>query len=154
MHKHHGRYTGKVVTSTVRTASGESSLETFVPWTVVRPQPATISAPYLIEERKDPGIQEGRKERESALLRALGLSHHWKQLLDREKLESVAEIAAREGVDITQIRRLMRLTLLAPSVIEKLMAHPVGLDAVLSLRWPAQWSHQLETLEGLEGRVR
>jgi hypothetical protein len=66
-------------------------------------------------------LAEAKREREaraaaqdSALMRALGLAHHWQRLLDEERAASVADIAGAEGMDVTQVRRVMRLTLLAP----------------------------------------
>jgi hypothetical protein len=74
---------------------------------------------------------EATREREAraaaqdtALMRALGLAHHWQRLLDEERAASVAEIAKAEGMDVTQVRRVMRLTLLAPEVIERLVGAP------------------------------
>ena len=49
-------------------------------------------------------------------MRALGLAHHWQRLLDEKRAASVAEIAEAEGMDVTQVRRVDRLTLLAQGV--------------------------------------
>ena len=76
-------------------------------------------------------------------MRALGLAHHWQRLLDEERAASVAEIAKAEGMDVTQVRRVMRLTLLAPEVIERLVGAPdIVLEQVMRRRWPHIWFEQ------------
>lgn len=63
---------------------------------------------------------------------AFGLAHHWQRLVDEQRAASMAEIAEAEGMDVTQVRRVIRLTLLAPCTIERLASSAaVSLDAVL-----------------------
>jgi hypothetical protein len=70
-------------------------------------------------------------------MRALGLAHHWQRLLDEQRAASVAEIATAEGMDVTQVRRVMRLTLLAPEVVERLVGAPdIVLEKVMRRPWP------------------
>ena len=59
----------------------------------------------------------------------------------------VAEIAEIEGIDPSQVHRQLRLTLLAPDVVEKLVAQP-GLTAekVLGRPWPSGWQEQMRLL--------
>ena len=83
----------------------------------------------------------------SALMRALGLAHHWQHLLDEQRVASVAEIAEAEGMDVTQVRRVMRLTLLAPEVIERLMGAPeIVLEHVMRRPWSNGWNSQVMAL--------
>jgi hypothetical protein len=96
---------------------------------------------FLAEARQGRTAQE--TARDSALMRALGLAHHWQRLLDEERVASVAEIAKAEGMDVTQVRRGMQLTLLAPEVIERLVGAPdIVLERVMRRRWPSSWEEQ------------
>lgn len=80
-------------------------------------------------------------------MRALGLAHYWQRLVDDQWVASVAEIAEAEGVDITQVRRLMRLTLLAPEVVERLVGSPGAvLEKVMRRPWPNGWDDQIRML--------
>ncbi len=80
-------------------------------------------------------------------MRSLGLAHHWQRLLDEQRASSVAEIAEAEGMDVTQVRRVMRLTLLAPTVVERLVGSPdVVLEKVMRRPWPNGWGEQLKVL--------
>lgn len=76
-------------------------------------------------------------------MRALGLAHHWQRLLDEGRAASAADIAEAEDMDVTQVRRLMRLTLLAPDVVERLVSSPDAvLERVMRRSWPGQWIDQ------------
>ena len=94
------------------------------------------------QERAAPAVAQ-----DSALMRALGLAHHWQRLLDEERAASLADIAKAEGMDVTQARRIMRLTLLAPEVIERLVGAPdIVLEQVMRRPWPNGWDKQLQVL--------
>jgi hypothetical protein len=46
-------------------------------------------------------------------------------------------------MDVTQVRRVMRLTLLAPEVVERLVSSPdVVLEKVMRRPWPSCWHAQ------------
>ena len=54
-------------------------------------------------------------------------------------------VTAAEGIDVTQARRLLRFTLLAPAVVEPLLANPdVAINRVGVLRRvvPLDWEEQ------------
>ena len=51
----------------------------------------------------------------------------------------------KEAIDVTQVRRLLRLTLLAPAVVANLLANPdvaVNLESVLRRVMPLDWQEQ------------
>jgi len=150
--KHRGRFKGDPVTYQLPNPAGGVRLETFVPWTLVKrgikKQVITpIDAPQQF-------LSEATREREAraaaqdtSLMRALGLAHHWQRLLDEQRATSVAEIAKAEGMDLTQVRRLLRLTLLAPEVLERLTESPAAvLEHVMQRPWPNSWTDQMRVL--------
>ena len=52
-------------------------------------------------------------------------------------------LALREGTDASLTHRILRLTQLAPDVIETLLTSPkLGAEPVLSRRWPQDWCAQ------------
>lgn len=60
-----------------------------------------------------------------------------------QRVASVAEIAQVEGMDVTQVRRVMRLALLAPEVVERLVGSPDAvLETVIRRGWPNGWIDQ------------
>ena len=146
--KHYGKQTGHPITHELPTPAGGVRLETFVPWTLVRRglrkrviTPLDAPQEFLAEAKQERAAQVAAQD--SALMRALGLAHHWQRLLDEDRAASVAEIAKAEGMDVTQVRRVMRLTLLAPEVIERLVgAHDIVLEQVMRRPWPDIWTEQ------------
>ncbi len=66
-------------------------------------------------------------------------------MLDEGRAKTIADIAAAESIDVTQARRVLRLTLLAPAVVEKLLAETdmsINLEAVLRRAIPQDWREQ------------
>ncbi len=66
-------------------------------------------------------------------------------MLDEGRAKTIADIAAAESIDVTQARRVLRLTLLAPAVVEKLLAETdmsINLEAVLRRAIPRDWPAQ------------
>ena len=147
--KHYGKQTGRPVTHELPTPAGGVRLETFVPWTLVRRglKKRVITPLDAPQEFLSEAAQERKKKtaaQVSALMRALGLAHHWQRLLDEDRATSIAEIATAEGMDVTQVRRVMRLTLLAPEVIERLVGAPdIVLEQVMRRQWPNGWGEQI-----------
>ena len=156
--KHYGKQTGRSITHELPTPAGGVRLETFVPWTLVRRglkkrviTPLDAPQEFVAEAKQERAAQAAAQD--SALMRALGLAHHWQRLLDEERAASVAEIAKAEGMDVTQVRRVMRLTLLAPEVIERLMGAPeIVLEHVMRRLWPIGWGEQMRIV-ARENRV-
>ena len=150
--KHYGKQTGRPITHELPTPAGGVRLETFVPWTLVRRglRKRVITPLDAPQEFLSEAAQERKKKtaaQVSALMRALGLAHHWQRLLDEDRATSIAEIATAEGMDVTQVRRVMRLTLLAPEVIERLVGAPdIVLEQVMRRQWPNGWSDQMRVL--------
>ena len=150
--KHYGKQTGRPIIHELPTPAGGVRLETFVPWTLVRRglkkrviTPLDAPQEFLAEAKQERAAQAVAQD--SALMRALGLAHHWQRLLDEQRAASVAEIAEAEGMDVTQVRRVMRLTLLAPEVVERLVGSPDAvLEKVMRRPWPNGWGDQMRVL--------
>ncbi len=83
-----------------------------------------------------------------ALLKALGRAFRWKRLLDDGTYPSVFDIARAEKLDRTYVGDVLRLTLLAPEIVEAIvdgrhlsaMTLPV-LMKPFSLEWEGQRSN-------------
>ena len=62
------------------------------------------------------------------LVKALARAFRYQRLLDEGRYASISEMAAAERIDRGYLGRVLRLTLLAPDIVE----------AVLDGRWPAE----------------
>ena len=84
-----------------------------------------------------------------ALVIAISRAHRWKKLLDEGKYGSVAEMARALKMDRYQMARMLRLTLLAPDIIEAILdgREPEGLSLDrLRQPMPMLWEEQRHVL--------
>ena len=81
----------------------------------------------------------------------MGLAHYWQRLLDDGQVQTIGDIAQLEEMDVTQVRRLLRLTLLVPGLLETIVARAeltsLNLELVLRRSMPDDW-HALAPCSG------
>ena len=150
--KHYGVQTACPVSHEIPTPAGGVRLETFIPWTLVsrgvrREVITPLDAPqeFAVEAGRERAAREVAQD--SALVRALGLAHHWQRLLDEGRYRTITEIATAEGMDLGQASRVAQLARLAPALVEVCVAHgPDGLalEPIIRRRLPALWTAQEE----------
>ncbi len=86
---------------------------------------------------------------QEALVLALARAHRWQALLEDGKFASVSELAREIGLDVSFAARLLRLTLLAPDIIEAILMgeEPSGLSlTMLTKHLPVTWEEQRKEL--------
>ena len=93
-------------------------------------------------------------KQDDALVRAVVRGHRWQEMLDTGQVASVQELAAKENVDPSYLARHLRLTFLAPDIVEAVLfgTCPEGLtlgDLMVAL--PMGWGEQRERL-GFDAR--
>ena len=90
-----------------------------------------------------------RTRADPAMLKALGRSFRWKRMLETGRYGSISEIAAAETIDRGYVGSILRLTLLAPDIIEAILdgrqAEDLGLPRLLE-PFPLEWSEQRREL--------
>lgn len=62
--------------------------------------------------------QDSAPDYHEALVIAISRAHRWKKLLDEGRYDSIAELAQAVKINRHYLARLLRLTLLAPDIIE------------------------------------
>jgi hypothetical protein len=142
--------TGEAVTYQIPDPAGGVQLETFIPWTLVkrgvkREVITPLDAPEAFREEATAERQARKASKDSALVRALGLAHYWSQLLDAGKAKTPADIARLEAMNVVQVREILRLTLLAPDIIEAIVdarASRLTLEFLLRRSIPRDWEEQ------------
>lgn len=92
-----------------------------------------------------PTAVPARMRADPALVKALARAHRWKRLLESGRYASLAELAAAESVDRSYLGKMLRLTLLAPAIVERILdgQHPPGLCLPGLASGPAAWDEQL-----------
>ena len=86
-----------------------------------------------------------------ALVKAVARAHRWFDELSSGKARSLAALAAREGLSVRYVGRLIRLAFLAPEIVEAIVAgrQPATLTAEALTRrieLPLSWSSQRTAL--------
>ena len=84
---------------------------------------------------------------DNTLVRALARAHRWTRLMESGKYASMTELAAAEKVDPSYLARMLRLTLLAPTIVEAILdgrqtSHVALVD--LMRPFPTAWAAQCE----------
>jgi hypothetical protein len=86
---------------------------------------------------------------ENSLVNALARAHRWRQLIETGKYTSAAELSRAEGINESYLCRVLRLTLLAPDIVEAILdgRQPRTLELQSLLKpLPAGWTAQRKVL--------
>ena len=84
---------------------------------------------------------------DSALIKGIARAHRWRRLLEEGEVLSIAELAKAEKINDSYLSRVLRLTLLAPDIIEAILdgRHPKGVKLADLLKpFPLEWHRQRE----------
>jgi hypothetical protein len=111
----------------------------------------TLQVPFRVVKRggrKEMQMPEGAPMQHrpvDALVKALARAFRWNRMLDSGEFTTIAELAEREGIASSYLTRVLRLTLLAPDIVEAILDGKQGADVTLArLRepFPVEWEGQ------------
>lgn len=118
-------------------------------------QAVTITVPFAIRKRGGRKLvitPEGtamtpqpRARIDSALLKALARGFRWRKLLETGDFSTIEEIADAENINPSYVSRVLRMTLLAPEIVEAILAgrQPEGLTMARAMKpFPVDWKRQ------------
>lgn len=115
------------------------------------PETVTLHVPFRVVKRggrKEMHLPEGGaqpRRTDSTLVKALARAFRWKRMLDSGEFATIAELAEREGIAPSYMTRVLRLTLLAPDIVEAILEGKQGPEVTLARLlepFPAEWSEQ------------
>ena len=78
-------------------------------------------------------------------MKALARAHRWRRLLESGECASIIELAAAEKIDRAYLCRVLRLTLLAPEIVEAIMdgRQPEGMTLPALMKgFSVEWEGQ------------
>jgi len=82
---------------------------------------------------------------DGTLVKALVRAHRWQAMLEEGRFASVRELADKERVSLSYISRILRLTLLAPDIVERILDGCSAPQLVeLMQPFPVAWERQRE----------
>ena len=115
----------------------------------------TLSVPIQIKRRggrKQVALPNGEKGTPrpwdvaaTPIQLALARGHRWLAMLETGEVESLKEIAEREGVDNSYVSRMVNLTNLAPDIVEAILDNSLPNDLTLfdiAVNPPTLWGEQ------------
>ena len=88
---------------------------------------------------------------ENAMVKALARAFRWRKMLDDGVHATLEDLARAKGVNGTYVSRILRLTLLAPELVEAILDGPqpeeLQLDDLLT-SFPLEWEGQRVSFRG------
>jgi hypothetical protein len=88
---------------------------------------------------------------DNALVKAIARAFRWREQLENGTHATIAEIAAAEKINDSYVGRVLRLTLLAPDIVEAILGgrQPTEMTvAVLMKPFPVAWREQRAEILG------
>lgn len=122
------------------------------------PDTVTVTIPFRVAKRggrKEVRLPLGANNRspDHTLIKAVARAYRWRQILEDGDMGTIAELAEYEKISPSYLTRVMRLTLLAPDIIEAILdGNPpsMGMTELLDPMTPV-WAEQRSAL-GYKGR--
>ena len=121
-------------------------------------QTLTVRVPFVIRKRggrklaiaaDGSTLAPPRPRIDNTLVKALARAYRWNKLLENGRYGSAAELAAAEKINPSYVSRVLRLTLLAPDIVEAIFEgrQREGIEADMLLQpFSADWNEQRRTL--------
>ena len=119
------------------------------------PETVTLHVPYRVVKRggrKEMQMPKGAtqpRKTDNTLVKALARAFRWKRMLESGEYATIAELAKREGIAPSYMTRVLRLTLLAPDIVEAILDGKQGPEVTLARvlePFPIEWDGQLSSL--------
>ena len=115
----------------------------------------TVTVPFAIRKRGGRKLvltpdgtavsPQPRPRVDSTLLKALARGFRWQKMLREGDYQTLEEIAEAEIINPSYISRVVRMTLLAPEIVEAILAgkQPEGLTMAKAMQpFPVEWRRQ------------
>ena len=120
------------------------------------PETVTLHVPFRVVKRggrKEMQMPEGaiqQRRADSSLVKALARGFRWKRILESGEFATIAELAEREGIAPSYVTRILRLTLLAPDIVEAILDGRQGPEVTLARvmePFPVEWAETPDHFE-------
>ena len=119
------------------------------------PDVVRVKVPFAIRKRGGrklvlvPGGNDAVPDRprvDNAMIKALARAFRWRKLLETGVYGTIEELAAAEKINSSYVSRILRLTLLAPDIVETILEgrQPVEMTLAALMRpLPRLWQEQV-----------
>jgi hypothetical protein len=119
------------------------------------PDVITIQVPFRVVKRggrKEMQLPDGAAQpsrMDNTLVKALARAFRWKRMLGSGEFATISELAECEGIAPSYMTRILRLTLLAPDIVEVILDGRQGPEVTLARvlePFPSEWPEQRRVL--------
>jgi hypothetical protein len=92
-------------------------------------------------------VPVNKPQPDGTLVKALARAHKWKRMLENGEYGTLAELADAERISRSYVCRVLRLTLLAPDIVERILdGWPTAGLAQFLKPFPVEWERQRQDL--------
>ena len=101
-----------------------------------------------------PALSSPNRETDSALVKAIARAYRWQRMLERGEYATLRELARVERLDAAYVSRILRLTLLAPELVEAAVngSQTIALDLrKLASPFSPDWQDQARLFKDTDG---
>jgi hypothetical protein len=118
-------------------------------------QTLTVVIPLRVKPRGGrkamvtPGVLALERRQDVTLIKAVARAFRWRQMLESGRFATITELAAAEKINSSYVSRVLRLTLLAPDIVEAILdgRQPEGMTLPgLMKPFPVEWNGQPQHL--------
>jgi hypothetical protein len=115
----------------------------------------TLHIPFRIvkrggrKEMQMPTAPQPQRNTDNSLVKALARAFRWNRLLESGEFATIVELAERERIAPSYVTRVLRLTLIAPDIVEAILDGRVKPEVTLARlleTLPSEWGGQTSLL--------
>jgi hypothetical protein len=103
----------------------------------------------LVAPAHSPAVPSTRSQANAALIKALARAFRWRKQLEKGIFATCEELAQAERINSSYVSRVLRLTLLAPVLVQAILdgqqSSNLSVSALLD-DFPVEWDKQREVL--------
>ena len=123
------------------------------------PDTITLHVPFRVVKRGGhkevqlPGGAPVQRKTDNTLVKALARAFRWKRMLEAGDFTTINDLAEREGIAPSYMTRVLRLTLLAPDIVEAILDGRQGPEVTLGRLlkgFPVEWEGQQPSFHKVE----
>jgi hypothetical protein len=114
-------------------------------------QTLTVVIPLSVKPRGGrkamvtPGVMALERRQDITLIKAVARAFRWRRMLESGRFATINELAAAEKINSSYVSRVLRLTLLAPDIVEAILdgrqREGMTLPALMQ-PFPVEWTAQ------------
>ena len=129
-------------------------------------QMLTVRVPLAVRKQRGgrklvltPGgmAPRGAAAADTTLVKAVARAFRWRRMMEAGRYGTIDELAAAEKINSSYVSRLLRLTLLAPDIVDAILdgRQPEGMILPgLMEPFPVEWDRQRRSVSGDDPSIR